>query len=84
MVDDQGEGEEREEHHVELLKACEDAAKAFQAAEEPLHLVAPFVEEESVMHASRAPGKDENDRSSYTLFATVGREIDHSLVPSGR
>ena len=40
-VDDQGEMDEGGEHDVELLEAREDAAEAFEPAEQALDLVAP-------------------------------------------
>ena len=41
--DDQGEVNEREEHHDELVKAGEDTPKALEAAEQSLDFVAPLV-----------------------------------------
>lgn len=39
-LDGQSEGEESEKNDVEFIEAGEDAAEAFESAEEPLHLVA--------------------------------------------
>jgi len=40
---DQGEVDEGDEHHVELLESREDASESLQASEQPLYLVAPLV-----------------------------------------
>jgi len=43
-LDDQGEVEESEEDDIEFVEAREDAAEAFEPAEEPLDLVALAVQ----------------------------------------
>ncbi len=39
-LDDQGESQETQEQDVQLFEAGEDSAEAFEAAEEPLDLIA--------------------------------------------
>ena len=51
--DDQGEVDEADEHDIEFLEAGEDAAEAFEPAEQALDLVAPLVQRAVVL-----PGLD--------------------------
>ncbi len=43
-LDDEREGDEAEEDDVELVVACEDAPEALEPSEQPLHLIAAFVQ----------------------------------------
>ena len=60
--DDEGEVEEAEEEDIEFLEAGEDSAKAFEPSEEPLDLVALFVECAVVLPRFNAVGLGWNHR----------------------
>jgi len=53
---DQGEQDEGGEHHVELVKSGEDAAEAFQAAEEAFDFVAPPIHDRVVFPRAHTVG----------------------------
>ena len=59
----QGEENEGAEEHVKLVVAGEDATKAFQAAKEPLNLVASAVKPAVVAPGFSAQGMGRNHRT---------------------
>ena len=61
-VGDQGEVDEGGEHEIELFEAREDAAKAFEPAEQAFDLVAPAVETAVVGPGAKTVGVGRHDR----------------------
>ena len=68
---DESEVEEAQEEHVELLKSGEDSAEALEATEEPLDLVALFVEGTVVVPGLDTIGFGRNHRNHA--------QIEHEL-----
>jgi hypothetical protein len=66
-LDDQGEVEESEKDDVEFIEAGEDAAEAFESAEEPLDLVALAVHGFVVLPGPQAIAFGRNDRDKAKL-----------------
>jgi hypothetical protein len=78
-LDDQGEVEESEEDDIEFIETGEDAAEAFEPAEEPLDLVALAVQSLIVEPRMQAIVAGRNDREE----AEVQSQLERSVVLVG-
>ena len=86
-LDDEGETQKRHEHAVELVESAEDSAKALEATEQSLDLVAPTIPgfaEGPRLNAGRKRGNDrleaDVEHPLAGFVALVGPIHDHTAA----